>query len=129
MKTAFSLSPDVLAALEEMRAEFESSCLEVVLIPQRIRTNEGGCIRVCASKNATWYQRFCARYSSSRFRKKRAFDTRIKRANTSRVLAALCECRATASQYAEDFLAEAHRRIRANPAIYALALAHNEDPF
>lgn len=127
MKTATTLSPDVAAALSEMRDEFESLRLEVILVPQRYRTNEGGMVRCAVGKNAPWYQRFCARYSSPRRRKNLAFDTRIKRAETARVLAALCEGRTTASRYAEDFIAEAQKRVRSNPAAYALAL--NENPF
>lgn len=59
--------------------ELESSRLLVELIPQKIRTNEGGCIRVAVSKNANWYRAFCAAHASSRYRRKCAFDTVIRR--------------------------------------------------
>jgi hypothetical protein len=73
-------------AAVELLGELESSCLEVVLVPERRRTCEGGMIRVAVSKNATWYQRFCRQYASSRRRRKAAFDTMIKRAHTVRAL-------------------------------------------
>ena len=75
------------AAAEELLGELEGSCLEVALVPTRWRMNEGGCIRVAVSKNATWYQRFCRQHPSARIRKNQAFDTRIKRRNTIRALA------------------------------------------
>jgi hypothetical protein len=73
-------------AAEELLAELESTRLEVALVPQRIRTNEGGMIRVAISKNATWYRRFCAQYLSARKRCNAAPDTLIKRALTVRAL-------------------------------------------
>lgn len=87
MKT--HLLPEHAAALAEMRDELEASRLVVVLVPQRIRTNEGGCVRVAVEKNAKWYRDFCADYPSARRRRNAAFDTRIRRADTLRTLAAM----------------------------------------
>ena len=56
-------------AAAELLDELESSRLEVILIPQRYRTNEGGCVRCAISKNASWYRRFCAAYTARRFKK------------------------------------------------------------
>lgn len=65
-----------------MLMELESNQLTVILVPQKRPTNEGGMIRVAASKNCDWYRRFCAAYPSSRKRKNAKFDTRIKRFRT-----------------------------------------------
>lgn len=118
MKNNVEISPVEAAALLEMRDELDAYRLEVVLVPQRYRTNEGGMIRVAATKNAQWYRNFCARYASSRRRKNCAFDTRIKRRDTLRVLDGLINKSRAASQYAADFLAEARARARKNPDAY-----------
>jgi len=121
MKITIEITPDEAAALIAMQAEFESNRLEVGLAPPRRPMNLGGMIRVPISRNAKWYREFCDRYASSRRRNHRKFDTRIKRANTSRVLSALCDGRQTASKYAEDFLREARARVRTNPDEYRRA--------
>jgi hypothetical protein len=54
------MTTELHEALTQMFEELDSSCLEVMLVPQRYRTNEGGMIRVALSKNATWYRAFCA---------------------------------------------------------------------
>lgn len=72
--------------LEEMLNELESSCLEVILVPERRRTCEGGCIRVAVSKNALWYRQFCATYLSTRKRRNLAPDTCIRRRETLNAL-------------------------------------------
>lgn len=89
--------------LEQMLAELESSRLEVILVPLRRPANVGGMARVAASVNAPWYRRFCAAFPSDRIRRKAAFDTRIKRANTVAALNALIagHCR---SKYAPALL-------------------------
>jgi hypothetical protein len=69
-------------ALEHMLAELEGNRLEVVLVPQKRRTNEGGCVRVAVSKNCAWYRAFCRAHPSSRLRRNSASDTRIKRFRT-----------------------------------------------
>lgn len=134
LETNTEILPGLAAALQEMQAEFESMRLEVILVPERHRTHDMGMVRVAVQKNAPWYRRLCGRYSSSRFRRNLAFDTRIKRAGISRILGRLCDGRATKSQYAADILAEARNRVRANPDVYALAVAgacesENENPF
>jgi hypothetical protein len=103
------MSPAILEAVEAMRNELESSCLEVILVPQRRRTNEGGMVRVAVSKNATWYRKFCGAHLSSRKRRNNAPDTAIKRADTLRGLDELArgECRST---YARRLLEIAERR-------------------
>lgn len=106
--TTAEITPDEAAALTEMREELEAF------------TNIGGMVRCAVSKNAPWYRRFCARHASSRFRKNTAFDTKIKRRDTLRVLGALCDGKPTASQYVPEILGEARARVRANPAAYAV---------
>ncbi|AHF94454.1 hypothetical protein OPIT5_16640 [Opitutaceae bacterium TAV5] len=106
-------------AYEYLLAELESSCLEVVLVPQRIRTNEGGMIRVAVSKNATWYRRFCASYASSRRRKNLAFDTKIKRRNVATTLQTLIRCGYSRSQYAAHLVHIARRTAVEMPAEFA----------
>ena len=69
-------------ALEHMLAELEGNRLEVILVPQKRRTNEGGMIRAAVSRNARWYRSFCAAHPSSRTRRNNAPDTRIKRFRT-----------------------------------------------
>jgi hypothetical protein len=118
---------EIAAALQEMLDELESFRLWVVLVPCRFRTNSGGCIRVAAEKNAPWYREFCRWHASSRKRKNLAFDTKIKRRNTHRVLAALVEGKKTASQYAPEFISIAKRKVRANPAAYFSQPPANED--
>jgi hypothetical protein len=108
----------IQAAADQLLNELESSRLEVVLVPQKRRTNEGGCIRVCANKNATWYQRFCAQFISSREVRRGKLDTRIKRRNTERVLRAIAEGQTPASVYFDrllPFLTQRARTLSANP--------------
>lgn len=99
-----------------MLDELESLRLEVVLIPQRIHTNEGGCVRCVVSKNAPWYRELCAGYSSTRVRRKAAFDTRIRRANIVRILHRLSapDSAASRSGYAAHLLNIARNRVKAS---------------
>lgn len=92
-----------------LQAEFESSQLEIALVPCRRDANVGGCIRVAVSKNATWYRDFCARHASSRVRRKQAFDTRIKRRNVERLLARLVAGESSSSKYTAEILKLAAR--------------------
>lgn len=105
-------------ALTEMLEQLESSCLEVMLIPQRYRTNEGGMIRVAVSKNATWYRGFCAQYLSGRQRKNNAPDTKIKRAQTLRTLRRLLTGVPPQGEYAFRLMPIA-RRLAASIALRA----------
>lgn len=84
-----SATNPMTAALGIMLAELESSKLEVALVPldpRKRNYNEGGCKRVAVSKNATWYQKLCAQYPSSRGTRRGGFDTRLKRRNVLRAL-------------------------------------------
>lgn len=120
MKT--HLLPEHAAALRVMADELESSRLVVALVPQRIRTNEGGCVRVAVEKNAKWYRDFCAAYPSARRRKNAAFDTRIRRTNTARALAAMLRGEFR-SAYCGHLLAIARHRAAAPSAFDASVAA------
>jgi hypothetical protein len=104
------------AGLEMMLAELESSCLEVMLVPCKRPVNSGGCIRVAASRNCTWYRRYCARHLSDRRRKNNAVDTRIKRRDTLRLLNRLISGKSSISKYAPELLGLAKRRAEAEAA-------------
>lgn len=71
---------------EQMLGELLGNRLEVILIPQKIRTNENGMIRVAASKNPRWYREFCLKYLKPLRRRKVLPDTNIKRLPTIRAL-------------------------------------------
>ena len=105
-----------MTGLEVMLAELESSRLEVVLVPCRRFVNHGGCVRVAISKNAPWYQRFCADHGSSRKRKNAAHDTRIKRREIVRILGNLIAGRSR-SKYAPALLRIAGRYSRQLEAV------------
>lgn len=102
-----------VAALE-LLAELESSRLEVALVPTRWRMNEGGCIRVAVSKNATWYRRFCEQHLSARRRLNRSLDTKIKRQHTLRALQRIAEGKPTRGVYAERLRPFVQRRAQAS---------------
>lgn len=91
-------------ALQLMQAEFESTRLEVGLIPCRKTANEGGMIRVAFSKNCEWYRKLCLAYPSGRKRVNSAPDTRIKRRNIASVLARLASNKTSRSRYVPDIL-------------------------
>lgn len=98
-----------MTGLEVMLIELESNRLEVGLAPCKYTCNEGGCVRVAFSRNATWYRRYCAQYCSSRRRNKKHPDTRIKRAETVRILGRLIEGKPVRSQYAPVLLSIAKK--------------------
>ncbi len=77
------------SGLEQMLMELESNQLVVILVPSKRPTNEGGMIRVAASKNCSWYRAFCKANSSSRKRKNSCHDTCIKRFRTVAALEAM----------------------------------------
>lgn len=99
-------------AAQSLLDELESLRLEVILVPQRIRTNEGGCVRVAVSKNVKWYRAFCAAYTARRFkkdakgvkipyqRKNAAHDTSIKRRQVLNTLRAMAQGRTLTTVYA-----------------------------
>lgn len=99
--------------LEQLQGEFESHQLEIVLVPCKVRVNEGGCIRVAVSKNARWYSQFCSRHPSSRKRGNTLFDTCIKRRNIARLLQRLVDGKPTRSKYAPEILKLAGRLAQA----------------
>src|SRR5512133_513772 len=101
--------PNFENAVRELLDELESNRLEVCLIPCRRECNIGGMIRVPLSQNAKWYRDFCACYPSSRRRKKSAFDTKIKRANTIAALNSILRGE-TRSVYASHLLRIARER-------------------
>jgi hypothetical protein len=93
--------------LEILKAELESSRLEVVLVPLNPRLrgfNEGGCKRVVCSKNVSWYRAFCNRHPSSRGVRRGKFDTRIRRLDVLTILDHLCAGRKTRSKYAPELI-------------------------
>jgi hypothetical protein len=93
-----------MTALLQMQAEFESSQLVTILAPCKRRVNEGGCIRVNASVNCTWYRRLCGKFPSSRGTRRGKFDTKLKRRNVARLLTALIETGHSRSKYAGEIL-------------------------
>ncbi|WP_415907295.1 hypothetical protein [Oleiharenicola sp. Vm1] len=111
------MSADMRHGFEWLQAELESSRLEVVLVPCRREVNCGGCIRVAASRNAAWYRQLCNRYASGRFRRNRAFDTRIKRANIARILARLVDGKPSRSRYVADLERFAARVVAQSEAV------------
>jgi hypothetical protein len=92
-----------------MLAELESSQLEVCLAPsKRSDARDWDMIRVCLSRNADWYRRFCADHPSSRGVRRGKFDTRIKRRNVIAALNGLI-AGTYCGKYAADLLAIARR--------------------
>lgn len=93
--------------LQILKAELESSRLEVMLVPlspARRGYNEGGMKRVCASRNCSWYRKHCAANPSSRVRNRRKSDTRIKRGDTLAVLERLIAGKPSRSKYVTELL-------------------------
>lgn len=98
-----------MGAIEEMLIELESTRLEVVLVPsKRHHARDWDMVRVAASKNCTWYRRFCLAHSSDRRRGNLLHDTRIKRANTIRALNQMLAGR-PAGKYEQEFRSIAAR--------------------
>lgn len=98
-----------MQALLQMQAEFESSQLVTILAPCKRHVNEGGCIRVNASVNCTWYRRLCAKFPSSRGTRRGKLDTRIKRRNVARLLETLLTHGHSRSKYAGEIVAIARK--------------------
>lgn len=96
--------------LQSMLDELESSRLEVILIPERVRTHEMGMIRCAISRNARWYRALCAVNLSTRRRRNLAPDTCIKRAQTVRTLNRLLAGHVARGVYADRLLTIARRR-------------------
>lgn len=104
-------------ALNEMLAELETYRLEVILVPQRRHTNEGGMIRMAAGKNPKRYSEFCYDHSSSRVRVHLKHDTRIKRRNVLRLLNRLILTGKSRSKYAGCIRGLALRRVNLSRGI------------
>ncbi len=90
-----------------MLAELQSGFPEVVLVPsaRREEAERGAMVRLAVGFNAYWYRKFCAKFPSARRRRNAAFDTCIKRANVTRVLARLSRGLPSRSPYISDLLA------------------------
>lgn len=113
------LTPAQRQAARDLLDELESTCLEVILVPQRTYTNHGGMIRVAASRNCRWYRRFCLAHPSTRRRRKAAPDTAIKRAHTRRTLRRLAAGLWTGTTYDHRLLAEIDHRLERDNAAAA----------
>jgi len=85
-----------------MKAQLEAERLTVVLVPAK---HGAGMLRAVQNQNPQWYQEFCAQYESQRSkpRKRKHFDTKIKRAHTLRALAELSTGQVK-SKYAQRLL-------------------------
>lgn len=91
-----------VTGLELMLNELQSHQLVTVLVPQKIRTNEGGMIRVNQDINCEWYRKFCANHPSQRGVRRGKFDTAIRRQHTIRALERMIEGKGSHSPYAEE---------------------------
>ncbi len=94
-----------------MLNELESHRLLVVLAPlnPKLRNyNDGGCKRVKADQNVTWYRRLCSRFPSSRGVRRGKFDTKIRRQNIERTLRRLIAGKPT-GKYGAELLSIASR--------------------
>lgn len=100
-----------MAGLQILLAELESSRLEVVLVPLLRPVNVMGCRRVAASRNAAWYRKFCRGHASGRARRNAAFDTRIKRQATVRLLERMIAGQPVVSKYADELRRLAAKRL------------------
>lgn len=99
-------TPVQLALLRGMLDELEEQRLEVVLVPSRRweEARRGGCIRAVVGRNPEWYRKLCVRHVSSRYRKSRKPDTRIKRQHVLRVLRRLVAGLPSTSPYVRDLV-------------------------
>lgn len=95
--------------IQHMLDQLESSTLEVILVPQRRHTNEGGMIRVAANRNCAWYRKFCDSHPSSRGTRRGLPDTRIRRASILSILRRLAAGLPSRSKYASELLGIARR--------------------
>lgn len=100
---------DLTLAYTLLLSDLESHKLEVVLVPQRIRTNEGGCIRVAVNRPPKWFSELCNRHASSRGYR-RGFDSRVRRANVLSLLRQLAAGRTVRSKYLPELAIIARKR-------------------
>lgn len=89
------------AALE-LLIELTGLRLDVALIPSQDPecAMRGGKIRAVQEANADWYREFCSRHPSSRRRRKKAPDTRIRREHTLAALERIIAGADKGTQYA-----------------------------
>lgn len=91
-------------SLYQMQAEFQSSQLQVALVPsKRWDARPWDMIRCAISRNCAWYRRFCDKHRSNRRRKNSLPDTKIKRANVERALEGLLNGRYN-GKYREELI-------------------------
>jgi hypothetical protein len=98
--------------LVQMLAELESHQLQVCLVPlspSRRGYNEGGMKRALMDRNPKWYRDLCLRFPSSRVRRHRKPDTRIRRRDILRILTRLAMGLRSRSKYADELRAIAGR--------------------
>ncbi len=74
---------------QAMADELERNRLTVVLTPAEREDNVGARVRTVVGENPEWYQKLCAAHPTTRVRKNRAPDTKIKRGMTIRALRAI----------------------------------------
>lgn len=93
-------------ALEVMAAELAERRLVVCLCPAPSSAFEGHMVRVAVDRNPAWYRRLCASAEGWRGHRRKA-DTRVRRQEVERVLAALIDGRVTRSQWVSSIMGEA----------------------
>lgn len=91
--------------LEEMLQELYENQLVVCLVPCKYGyERDGGTVRAVCSENVGWYKDLCLMYPSSRKRKNRAFDTKVKRKYIFSVLERMIKNGSSNSNYAKDLM-------------------------
>jgi hypothetical protein len=110
--------------LDEMR-----DGLTVTLIPSNNRdiALRGGCIRSVVTHNPEWYRNLCAANPSSRVRKSRKSDTRVKRVRIVLALERMMSEIPSKSTYAPALIAHA-QRIVGSPEV-PRSTPYEEAPF
>ena len=102
---------NLIPILDEMYYELSTEQLEVCLVPEYQHDDDmsGRMIRAVTGQNPDWYKELCARYPSTRKRRKRD-DTKIKRAYTLVLLERMMRRGKSMSMYVEDLLEVARER-------------------
>lgn len=86
--------------LDEMLYELYENRLEVCLVPGT-HSDDDRMIRAAVSNNTDWYQQLCKDNPSTRKRRNRAFDTKIRRRNVELLLTRMIKNKQSSSVYAE----------------------------
>jgi len=94
----------LISILDELYFELSSQKLEVCLIPNKDISKTDRKLRVATSINPEWYQELCNNYPSTRNRKKKLFDTKIKRKYILKVFERMIRNKKSKSIYAKDLL-------------------------